>query len=124
MIVVDTSFVFKLLNEEISIDLFDPAEKFIAPDLFDYEIANVLWKYSKFGDLDISVVKKNLLQVKMLEIELQHPDVLEVFLLAKKTELTAYDASYLLLAQKYGCTLATYDRELKTVAKNLGIDVL
>lgn len=124
MIVVDTSFVVKLLNEEISIDLFDSKERFIAPDLFDYEIASVLWKYSKFEGLDVSVVKKNLLQVKALEIELQHPDVLEVFLLAKKTGLTAYDASYLLLARKYDCTLATYDNELKKVAKNLGVDVL
>ena len=124
MIIVDTSFVFKLLNEEISIDLFNSDEKFVAPDLFDYEIANVLWKFSKFGGLDVSVVKKNLLQIKMLEIELQHPDTFEVFLLAQKTGLTAYDASYLLLAQKYDCTLATYDKELKKVAKNLGIDVL
>lgn len=124
MIVVDTSFVVKLLNEEISIDLFDSTERFIAPDLFDYEIASVLWKYSKFEGLDVSVVKKNLLQVKALEIELQHPDVLEVFLLAKKTGLTAYDASYLLLAQKYDCILATYDKELKKVAKNLGVGVL
>lgn len=124
MIVVDTSFVFKLLNEEISIDLFDSTERFIAPDLFDYEIASVLWKYSKIEGLDVSVVKKNLLQVKALEIELQHPDVLEVFLLAKKTGLTAYDASYLLLAQKYDCILATCDKELKKIAKNLGVDVL
>jgi hypothetical protein len=36
MIVLDVSFVVKLLNQDISINIFKPTDKFIAPDLFDY----------------------------------------------------------------------------------------
>ena len=37
--------------------------------------------------------------------------------------LTAYDASYLLLAQKLGCPLATLDKDLRLAANNCGVEV-
>ena len=41
--------------------------------------------------------------------------------LALDTGLTAYDASYLYLAQTLGMPLATFDRELSSVAQARGI---
>ena len=41
--------------------------------------------------------------------------------LALDTGLTAYDASYLYLAQTLGMPLATFDRKLRSVAQARGI---
>ncbi len=41
--------------------------------------------------------------------------------LAKQTNLTAYDASYLWLAQQFGAELVTLDRRLATAARAGGI---
>ena len=37
--------------------------------------------------------------------------------------LSAYDASYLLLAQKLGCPLATLDKDLRRAAKNCRVEI-
>ena len=37
--------------------------------------------------------------------------------------LSAYDATYLLLAQKLGCPLATLDKDLRRVAKKYGVEI-
>ena len=37
--------------------------------------------------------------------------------------LSAYDATYLLLAQKLGCPLATLDKDLRRAAKHCGVEI-
>jgi predicted nucleic acid-binding protein len=124
MIVPDVSFVIKLLNREVSINIFKPEEKFISPDLFDYELANVLWKAAKHKGLSVSEVKNLFASVNSLGIERYKSDPLKLFLCATETGLTAYDASYLLLAKKYGCSIATFDKQLIDVAKKEGVGVV
>jgi predicted nucleic acid-binding protein len=41
----------------------------------------------------------------------------EVLRMSVELELTAYDASYIVLAQKYGLTLVTEDRKLMSKAQ-------
>ena len=124
MIVLDASFVMKLLTREVSIDIFDPEEKFIAPELFDYEITNVFWKLAKVRGMAISSVRNFLATVRSLGIERQKPDMMKIFLLANETGLTAYDAAYLLLAKEFDCPIATFDKELIKVADQQGIEVI
>jgi predicted nucleic acid-binding protein len=52
-------------------------------------------------------------QLGIAEIAVDHGDVLE---LALKSGLTAYDASYLLLARKLGAELVTLDEALTRAA--------
>ena len=37
--------------------------------------------------------------------------------------LSAYDATYLLLAKKLGCPLATLDKDLRRAAKHCGVEI-
>ena len=124
MIVLDVSFVMKLLKKEISFDIFSEDDKFIAPNLFDYEIANVLWKVAKFKRLLLSDVKHLIKAVNQLGIEKEQPDLWKLFDCEKETGLTAYDASYLVLARKYECPLATCDKQLAQIAKQEEIEVI
>lgn len=124
MIVLDVSFVMKLLKKEISFDIFSEDDKFIAPNLFDYEIANVLWKVAKLKGLLFADVKHLIKAVNQLGIEKEQPDLWKLFDCAKETGLTAYDASYLVLARKYECPLATCDKQLAQIAKQEEIEVI
>jgi len=124
MIVLDVSFVMKLLKKEISFDIFREDDKFIAPNLFNYEIANVLWKIAKFKGLLLADVKHLMKAVNQLGIEKEQLNTWTLFDCAKETGLTAYDAAYLVLARKHECPLATCDKQLAQIAKQEGIEVI
>ncbi len=47
----------------------------------------------------------------------------EMFELASRLRLSAYDASYLLVAKKKGATLATLDAELARAADEAGVEI-
>ena len=91
MIVLDVSFVMKLLKKEISFNIFSEDDKFIAPYLFNYEIANVLWKLAKFQGLIPTDVRNLIKAVNSLGIEKEQLDIWKLFDCAKETGLTAYD---------------------------------
>ncbi len=61
--------------------------------------------------------------VENLEIERYKIDAMQLFSYATETGLTAYDASYLLLAKKYNCEIATFDKQLLAVAEKEGMKV-
>ena len=42
----------------------------------------------------------------------------------RRHELSAYDAEYLLLAERHGLSLATTDQKLATACRNAGLDLL
>jgi predicted nucleic acid-binding protein len=44
MIILDTSFIIKLIKQEITISIFKNDGKIITADLFDYEFANIMWE--------------------------------------------------------------------------------
>ncbi len=123
MVVLDTSFVVKFVKQEVPIIFFEEDKKFITTDLFDYEFANVMWKTAKYQGLSTSDVRAFFTLVESLEIERYKTDAMQLFSYATKTGLTAYDASYLLLAKKYNCEIATFDKELLAVAEKEGVKV-
>jgi predicted nucleic acid-binding protein len=124
MIVLDVSFAVKLLNQDISINIFKPTDKFIAPDLFDYELVNVLWKTAKHKGLSSSEARNFFASLDSLDIERRKTDLMKLFLYATEMGLTAYDASYLLLAKKCRCPIATFDKQLIDVAGKENIEVM
>lgn len=124
MVVLDTSFIVKFVRKEVSINIFNDDEKFITTYLFDYEFTNVMWKLAKHQGLSASDIKNFFASVDVIGIEKHQSDLLKLFLYATETGLTAYGASYLLLAKKYKCPIATFDKQLIDVAKKESIDVV
>lgn len=57
-------------------------------------------------------------------IEYQPPDRLEVMELARKSNLSFYDAIYLSLAKEQAVPLATLDNKLSQAAEQMGVEVL
>lgn len=100
--------VYRQLNEAANFVLK-------VPDLFWYEIGNIMIKKTKNGQqLDKMVVLADE-TVKELAIVTEHIDQkewLELTKLAKKYDLTYYDASYLYVAIQNQCKLLTLDSRL------------
>jgi predicted nucleic acid-binding protein len=111
------------LKREISADVLPREESLTAPQLFDYEFANALWKTSKFSNLSQVEAKNFFEAVEKLDIEKVAVDSFELFRFARETGLTAYDASYLLLAEKNGGSLATFDKDLAAAARRRSVPI-
>jgi len=86
-----------------------------------YESINALWKevflvksMNIMEALKLISILNNILDLmNILNLQGLEKDVLKV---AVKHGVTAYDASYIVLARKHGLTLVTEDRELKNKA--------
>ncbi|GHU20487.1 ribonuclease VapC9 [Alphaproteobacteria bacterium] len=123
MIVVDTSFVIKLLKQEIPVEILGE-ERLMAPQLFDYEFSNVIWKMVKLSHFPASEAQNFFNAVEKLNIEKSPVDLLRLFHYACATGLTAYDASYLILAKNNHCALASFDKELIKIAQKECVPVV
>jgi predicted nucleic acid-binding protein len=88
----------------------------VAPALLEFEIANIcIKKIRRHPEQQHQLLAAFELFVQM-PIESVEIDYLGVLLLADRTDLTAYDAAYLWLAQRLGAELVTLDRKLDAVA--------
>ncbi len=115
MVVVDTSVVYKWFspeNEELlpeALALLDNSDTFIAPDLIIYELAN---SWATKTKLKISQIKVFLKDLEEMEIKIE-PVTFELIRktvdFSKKYHISAYDASYAVLAQENKCDLFTAD---------------
>ncbi len=117
MIVVDASAVLEvLLNTRdgagIAARLFAAGESLHAPHLLDLEVAQVLRRYARSGELTAQRGMQALEDLVDLPL-LRYPHEL---LLARIWELrdnvTAYDAAYLALAEALAAPLVTRDAAL------------
>ena len=97
------------------------------PALFVTEAANVISRALKAGVINVQESQSrfdllNAMQANIDPIESTH-STMTLAIQAFELGLTAYDASYLLLAQKLGCPLATLDKDLRLAANNCGVEV-
>ncbi len=89
-----------------------------------YEIINALWKevcLTKSISINdayniVSIFSNTIDFMKLLS---PHSHEYEILTIAKELEVTAYDASYIVLAKKHKLSLVTEDEELKAKANNL-----
>jgi predicted nucleic acid-binding protein len=94
--------------------LRDPAHQLHLPTLFDVEIANILWKKRRRGELTRPEADDILVKVAGLPL-IRHPEapLLSVaFNLADQTGRTVYDCLYLALAVQLGGQMVTADHRL------------
>ena len=134
MIILDASFIVKLvLQEENSSqtrvllhNLILEGEHFATVDLALPEALNAIWKHATgIGDIsreealqaavDLLKIWKKLKQYQSISM------AEEALKLALKEEITVYDALYLQLAKTNGGKLATYDKEMRRIAKKHGV---
>lgn len=88
----------------------------IVPDLFWYEIANVLMRKQGFSSLQ---VVEAIHQIEQFGLRTVHPERSTLWLVVDRTErhgLTAYDALFLATAETLKADLATLDRSLQRAA--------
>jgi predicted nucleic acid-binding protein len=120
--VVDASAVAALLFGEGEADLvageLDDAD-LIAPSLLNFEIANVCLKKIRLrrGEREALLVAfAQLGELGITTLGVSHDKAL---VLAERSGLSVYDASYLWLALEMGVDLVTLDKRLASVAAQL-----
>jgi predicted nucleic acid-binding protein len=88
-----------------------------APGLLVHEFTNIMLQYVKQGGATPAEARRTLenglLLVSVVERE---PPAIRVLDIATSLALSAYDASYLAVAEALGCGLATEDRHLLQAA--------
>ena len=130
MIVVDASALLEVLlktpNSEAVIDrLFRPAEVLVAPHLIDVEIAQVLRRYHAAGELDDRRGREALMDLEDMRLARYPHDFLLARIWELRANLTAYDATYVALAEAMEIPLATRDTHLASApGHNAEIELL
>jgi predicted nucleic acid-binding protein len=85
----------------------------LVPPVWPLEIGNVLLIAVKRGQLTARDVRLLITELRALPVEIDATSteraLEETMILARKYELTTYDASYLELAKRRGTPLATFD---------------
>ena len=122
ILVVDASAAGAVVFEEpegATIQAHVRGETLIAPHLIDYELANVAVKKIRRKLEPAPVVLAMLSRVNHLAIERVAVPAAAIGELARKTGLSAYDASYLWLALSRDAELVTLDARLTHVDRLL-----
>ena len=127
MIVVDcTVFGDHLFGDaaarDSSLALMDEEPEWISHGLIFYEIGNVAWKCSKFGQISREDAEAALLKAGGLLVEIARDmDYSNIYRIAAKTGLTFYDASYVWLARARGLKLRTRDKEVLRICPDVAV---
>jgi predicted nucleic acid-binding protein len=90
-----------------------------APALLRFEVANACLKKMRAAPSEREALLEALSLLDALSIELQNIDVTQTIVLAERTALTVYDASYLWLARALGVELVTLDDRLARADEKL-----
>jgi predicted nucleic acid-binding protein len=132
--VVDASVGIKLFVVEPFSEMADrlftqlaaeqPAHLYV-PDLFFVECANILWKYVRHFGYPPENARQDVVDLRSLALlSVSTADLVEPALeLALAFEITAYDASYVALAQQVSLPLVTADRTLVRKLSQSNVDV-
>ena len=89
-----------------------------------YEVINALWKEATLTKAispqeASEIVKLFAKTLEFVKILSPHPYEDEILSTARELNITAYDASYIVVAEKNGLTLVTEDKKLRTKAEKL-----
>lgn len=122
LLVVDASVVLKwFVPEEQSDDavrLLDGDMEFLAPDLLFAETANAVWKKARRGEIGTAAAQRLVEDLVTLPIDAVPARALaaDAHALARRVDVTVYDAMYLALAVRARTRLVTADRRLHQAA--------
>jgi predicted nucleic acid-binding protein len=117
VIVLDASAVIELLlgttaGRVIAARIADPALALHVPHLLDIEVAQVLRRYTRDGQLDVAAAAEALGDLRSLDLQRHAHEPLLDRIWALRQNLTAYDAAYVALAEALDAVLLTCDGRL------------
>lgn len=117
MIVVDASAILELLlktpaGERIAERLFGAGETLHAPHVLDLEVAQVLRRYERTGELEAARGAEALEDLADLPLSRYPHDLLLARIWELRRNVTAYDAAYIALAEALEAPLVTRDAAL------------
>ena len=97
----------------------------VAPRIWWYELRNALLVNERRGRISPQQVSDTLTDSLALGISIddEHDEAL-LFELARRFELTVYDAAYLEVAIRHSLPLATLDHRLREAAEAIGVSVV
>ncbi len=97
----------------------------MAPNLWWYEMRNLFVTNERRGRIDRGRTDQALSLLARLSIRLDGEPIEGALLeLARRHQLTVYDAAYLELAQRKNFSLATLDRALASAARAEGVSLI
>lgn len=108
-----------------ALDALDVGAAFV-PALWPFEVANGLAVGLRRGRISASEVSTFLDELSLLDIRIDGvtPSTADLVDGTIDHEVTTYDASYLLLAERSGLPLATCDRRMQEAARRCGVPLL
>jgi predicted nucleic acid-binding protein len=101
----------------------DPA---VVPGVWAYEVANVVLMAERRGKLTEFQATRfiELLGRLPINVDLEPPQISTVLAVGRRHGLTAYDAAYLVIAERDGIPLATKEENLRAAAAAAGVPLL
>ena len=131
-IVVDASVTMAWCYEDEAAAAADEAlerlrtDDAIVPPLWQQEVANVLLVAERRARISEAQAERfvSLLAQLPIRVDVDVVDLGAVLGVGRRHGLSAYDAAYLLLAERHGVPLATLDEALATAAAAAGVEVL
>jgi predicted nucleic acid-binding protein len=130
--VIDTSVAMAWCFEDEATDATDAVldrlrdDHGVVPAIWPLEVANVLLAAERRGRLSEAQASRFLELLAQLPINVDDSptDMAGVVAVARRHALSSYDASYLVLAERHGVSLATLDRPLGKAARKAGVQLL
>jgi len=130
MIVLDSSVALKWIfadeegaehAERVRDEHVSGKSEIAVPSLFFYEIANVLATKVKLSAEEAMEAFELISAFEFDVHELDSSEMMEVMSFTMKHKVSAYDASYHVLASRLGCRFLTADRKFWEKIKVLGV---
>lgn len=130
ILVLDSSVAIAWIAEDERSDYADCAlracgsDAALVPDLWHWEVANVLLVFERRGRIDdaAAIYAQELRRLPVRYEDAPSPSRgREEIALARRHQLTVYDAAYLALALANGLPLATLDAQLAAAARAEGV---
>lgn len=117
MIILDASALVELIlstpaGKSVAVRIADPAQSLHAPHLADVEVAQVLRRYAREGDINAETAAAALDALRALDLQRHPHDLFLERVWALRGNLSAYDAVYVALAELLDGTLLTGDGRL------------
>src|SRR5664279_4734803 len=130
-IVVDTSVTMAWCFEDEATDKTDSVldllrdDEAVVPALWQLEVTNVLLVAERRGRITEAQSTRflDLLTQLRIRIDMSQTNVNALLATGNRHQLSAYDATYLLLAERIAAPLATLDGNLIAAARTAGVEL-